>query len=265
MYSKLQLAFKYIQYWLRSSNGKGHGIHSPFVFDFVTNVLNDKRSFYCYNAIESLRKELSQNNETLTVEDFGAGSRVEHYQQRKISSIAASSVKPKKFSQLLFRMINHYQPLTILELGTSLGITTSYLASAKADAKVTTMEGAKAVANIAQHNFNKLHLQNIELITGNFDDVLPDILQKKSIVDFAFVDGNHRKEPTLSYFKQLLVKANEYSIFIFDDIHWSKDMDAAWSEIKACDAVTLSIDLFFIGIVFFRKENKEKQHFIIRF
>ena len=265
MYSKLQLASKYIQFWLRASNGKGHGIHSPFVFDFVTNVLNDKRNFYCYETIEFLRNELKQNNTVITIEDFGAGSHTKQYNQRSISSIASSALKTPKFSRLLFRMVDHYQPSVILELGTSLGITTSYLAYAKSDANITTMEGAAAIASVAEQNFKRLRLQNIQIITGNFDDTLPDVLNKISVVDFAFVDGNHRKEPTLNYFRQLLSKANEHSVFIFDDIHWSKDMEEAWNEIKAHNAVTVSVDLFFIGIVFFRKENKAKQDFVIRF
>lgn len=265
MYSKLQLASKYIKYWLTASNGKGHGIHSPFVFDFVTNVLNDKRSFYCYQTIEYLRADLKRNNTVLTVEDFGAGSHTKQYNQRTVSSIASSALKTPKFSRLLFRMVNHYQPNTILELGTSLGITTCYLACAKNDASVITLEGAPAVASAAKENFERLRLQNIQTITGNFDNTLPGVLQKLASVDFVFVDGNHRKEPTLNYFHQLLQKRNEYSVFIFDDIHWSKDMEEAWDIILQHEDVTLSIDLFFIGIVFFRKENKAKQHYIIRF
>ena len=265
MYSKLQLASKYIQYWLRASNGKGHGIHSPFVFDFVTNVLNDTRTFYCYETIELLREELMGNEELLTIEDFGAGSRVQSHSQRTVASIASSALKPKKFSQLLFRMVNHYQPSTVLELGTSLGITTSYLASAKGDAKVITMEGAKSIAAVARQNFARLGLTNIQLVTGNFDNTLASTLQQVSLIDFAFIDGNHRKQPTLDYFEQLLLKVHDNSVLIFDDIHWSEEMEAAWNDIKAQPAITLSIDLFFIGIVFFRKENKVKQHFAIRF
>ena len=265
MYTKLQLLSKYIQYWLLASNSKGHGIHSPFVFDFVTNVLNDDRSFYCYQTIEILREELRANGTLLTIEDFGAGSHSKAQSQRTVASIAASAVKAKKFSRLLFRMVNYYGPKIILELGTSLGITTSYLASAKEDATVITMEGAGAVAAVAEQNFAKLYLKNIQLVRGNFDHTLVDVLQKITVVDFVFVDGNHRKAPTLFYFGQLLDKAGEQSVFIFDDIHWSKEMEEAWQEIKTHDAVTLSVDLFFIGLVFFRKENKEKQHFVIRF
>ncbi len=266
MYSKLQLAIKYFKYLITASNGKGHGIHSPFVFEFITKVLNDKNHYAAYDAIEKLRSTLLQNETILTIEDFGAGSRTNLQTKRKVSAVAASSLKPKKFGQLLFRMVKFYQPKNILELGTSLGITSAYLASANNAATTITLEGSPAVASVAQKNFDSLHLKNIELIEGNFDETLSTVLnQKLSTLDLVFVDGNHRKEPTLQYFHKLLEHAHEHSIFIFDDIHWSEEMEAAWNEIKQHASITVSIDLFFIGILFFRKENKAKEHFTIRF
>lgn len=265
MYSPFQLGLRYLKYFFTASNGKGHGMHSPFVFELITKVMNDNRHFYAYEQVEQLRHALLGDETKLTIEDFGAGSRVKKNNVRSIQDIAHSSLKPKKFGQLLFRIIAHYQPSVLLELGTSLGITTSYLASAKADAKVVTMEGAKEVAATARTNFGKLSLHNIELVEGNFDETLPATIEKLKRIDFAFVDGNHRYEPTVRYYHSLLPAMHEHSILIFDDIHWSKEMEQAWEEIKNDSAVTLSIDLFFIGLVFFRKEQKVKQHFTIRF
>ena len=259
------MAKKYMLYWWHASNSKGHGVHSPFVFSFITQVLNDKRFFYCYKTIETVRERLKHDNTLLTLEDFGAGSRVHSHIQRSVADIATSSLKPKKFSQLLFRMVNYFQPAIILELGTSLGITSSYLASGNTNAQVTTMEGAKAVAAIAWQNFQSLGLKNIQVVTGNFDDTLPGTLTQLPKVDFAFIDGNHRLQPTLDYFNQLLIKVHEHSVLIFDDIHWSQEMEEAWNIIKAHPKVTLTIDLFFIGIVFFREEHKVKQDFVICF
>jgi len=266
MYSPLQLGIKYLRYCIIAGNGKGHGIHSPFVFEFIESVLIDEGAYYCYAPIEALRARLKQDETKLELQDFGAGSRVHTSYTRKVSEIAKSSLKPKKFAQLLFRMVNFYQPKNVLELGTSLGITSAYLASANKSIPVVTMEGAKAVAAIAKKNFDELQLENISITKGNFDSTLKTVLQEKlPTVDFAFIDGNHRKEPTIQYFEKLLPHISEYSILIFDDVHWSKEMEAAWEYIKAHKAVTLTIDLFFIGIVFFRKEQKVKQHFTIRF
>ena len=201
----------------------------------------------------------------IEVADFGAGSTVLKTNKRVVSKMAASSLKPKKFAQLLFRLVNYYKPKNIIELGTSFGITTSYLACANKNAQVYTLEGSTAIADKARQNFAILNAKNIELIEGDFAKTLPDLIEKIKQVDLVFVDGNHRKIPTLQYFEQLLPYATNDSIFIFDDIHWSKEMEEAWEIIKAHKAVTLSIDLFFIGIVWFRKDFMIKQQFSIRF
>lgn len=265
MYSRFQLAKKYFHYYFTASNGKGHGIHSPFVFDFVKNVLNDKKNYEAYHTIEKVRKELLHNERIIEVEDFGAGSLAVPFKEKKVSDITRTFLKSKKFSQLLFRIIHYYKPQTIIELGTSLGITTAYMASANKSSKVFTLEGSKNVAAIAEENFEKLELQNVKLIQGNFDDTLSNFLAQLQNVDLLFIDGNHRKEPTVRYFKQFLQKSNDQAIFIFDDIHWSAEMEEAWKEIQQHSAVTLTIDLFFIGLVFFKKDFKAKQHFTIRF
>ncbi|MCW3081921.1 class I SAM-dependent methyltransferase [Segetibacter sp.] len=265
MYSALKLATKYLSYYFTASNGKGHGVHSPFVFNFITNVLNDRRTFYAYEELETLRQDLISDNRQLTIEDFGAGSAVTKSNERKVKNIAGSALKHKKYGQLMFRMVDYYKANTIVELGTSLGITTGYLASANLKGQVYTLEGARQVAEVAKQNFKKLSLENIQVVEGSFDDTLQPLLDKINKVDFAFIDGNHRREPTVRYFEQLLSKASENSVFVFDDIHWSEGMEDAWTSIKQHASVTLTIDLFFIGIVFFRKEQKVAQHFSIRF
>jgi predicted O-methyltransferase YrrM len=265
MYSSFTLAKKFARYYFTAANGKGHGVHSPFVFDFIKNVLRDKKAYYCYNSIEQLRSELLTDNSVIEVEDFGAGSTVIKSNSRVVKAIAASSLKPRKFAQLLFRMVSYYQPQNIVELGTSLGITTAYLASGNSNAPLYTCEGAKNIAGIAQQNFNHLGLNNTILLQGDFAKTMPVLLESLERVDFAFIDGNHRKEPTLEYFEQLLQKIHSKSILVFDDIHWSAEMEAAWKTIQRHPVVTLSIDLFFIGIVFFDPVFKVKQHFTIRF
>jgi predicted O-methyltransferase YrrM len=265
MFTKFQLAKKYIQYYLAASNGKGHGIHSPFVFDFVKNVLNDKTVYSDYQPIEQKRKALLIDNTVIDVEDFGAGSSIINTNKKVVSDIAASSLKPKKYAQLLYRMVQYYKPETIVELGTSFGITTAYLASANKTSKVFTCEGSGAIASIAKQNFEALQLNNVQLTEGDFTQTLSPLLSNLKTFDFAFVDGNHRKQPTLDYFKQLLKHAVPNSILIFDDIHWSAEMEEAWNTIKQHPAVTLTIDLFFIGIVFINPHFKIPQHFVLRF
>lgn len=266
MYGRLQLASKYLQYYLRAGNGRGHGIHSPFVFEFITKVLNDQTVHPAYADVEALRQRLSNDQAILTVDDFGAGSMKSKTSQRTIASITKNAAKSKKFGQLLYRIAKFYQPQTILELGTSLGITSSYLAKARPGAKIITLEGSTGILAVARKNFDHLQLGNIESVEGNFDDTLqPAIRSVHSSIDLAFIDGNHRLQPTIQYFETILTKTDNFSIVILDDIHWSHEMEQAWQHCKSHASVTLSIDLFFIGILVFGKEIREKQHFVIRF
>lgn len=271
MYSKFQLSLRYLGYYFSASNGKGHGMHSPFVFEFISSVLNDKTIYPAYFEVEKLRTQLLQDQSEITIEDWGAGSVTSKSNQRTVASIAKNAAKPAKYGQLLFRIIKYYQPQNMLELGTSLGITTAYLSLANPLASLVTLEGAHALVTLGRQNLASLDISNVEIIQGQFDENLPGVIKETkeakeySSVDFAFVDGNHRYEPTVKYFYQLLSVRNNQSIFVFDDIHWSREMEQAWDLIKNHPEVMCSIDLFFIGIVIFRKEFKEKQNFCIRF
>lgn len=265
MYTSFQLAKKYIHYYLTSSNSKGHGMHSPFVFNFILNVLNNKSGYTPPGEIEQLRIQLVHDERELHIEDLGAGSRVNTTKTRTVRQLAKTAVKPNKYGQLLYRLVAHYKPNTIIELGTSLGITTSYLSAPNPSSKIITIEGSSEIANIASENFEKLKIKNIQQHTANFDHVLPSILHRLVSIDLAFIDGNHRFNPTMDYFQQFLKKSHNETILIFDDIHWSREMENAWLQIQQHPAVHCTIDIFFLGFVFFKKEFKEKQDFIIRF
>lgn len=260
--NKLHTILNYLIYRFRSVNE--HAIHSPFIFALTRDVIYNKVAFYSYESIEDLRHRLLRSHEQLKVVDLGAGSQVNNAHSRPISQITRNAAKPAKYAQLLFRICNHFQAHTIIELGTSLGISTAYMASANSKSTIHTIEGSPEIAQKAKQNFEQLGLRNIQQHTGNFDDVLPRLLEQIPQPELIFFDGNHRKDATLRYFELCLKKAHNETVFIFDDIYWSKEMTEAWEEIKKHDAVTVTVDLFFIGIVFFRKEQK-KQHFVIKF
>jgi predicted O-methyltransferase YrrM len=255
----------YLRYWLRSGNA--HGLHSPFVFGLYTTVIRHDGEFSAYGRIEARRRELLKSTKSISVKDFGAGSQVAGAggAQRRLSAITRHAAKPPRLAQLLFRLVNHFQPATILELGTSLGLTTAYLAAARARSQVITFEGCPNTAAVARETLEKLELKNVRLIEGNLDQTLPATLAElQKPVDFAFFDGNHRYEPTLRYFEQCLAKAHENSVFVLDDIHWSAEMEQAWEAIKANPAVTVTVDLFYVGLVFFRK-TQPRQDFWLRY
>ena len=196
------------------------------------------------------------------VTDFGALSN-ENQSRRSIQGIAKKSLKPKRQAQILYRICNYFNPSVIIELGTSLGITSLYLSRCSNEVKVFTFEGGPNIIERAKLNLKEYGSENIEIIEGNIDDSLPQFLSDSPSIDVAFIDGNHQKKPTLSYFKQLKKKAHNDTLFILDDIHWSKGMEQAWEEIKEMESVSLTVDCFHFGLVFIKKELS-KQEMTIR-
>ena len=259
---KAHQLYNYLIYSIKSVNE--HGVHSPFVFDLLLGTIYNDSDFYAYSGLEKLREEMLDSKRRISCADLGAGSVNGNRKERTIREIARSAAKAPKYSQLLFRLVNHFEPQTAIELGTSLGISGAYMASANSKMKLITMEGCEEAVSIAKENFRKIELGNVEALTGNFDELLPKKLKEIQQLDMVFFDGNHRKEPTLRYFEQCLEKAVDTSVFIFDDIYWSPEMTAAWQEIKKHPRVTVTLDLYQLGIVFFRKEQA-KQDFIIRY
>ncbi|OFY95055.1 MAG: hypothetical protein A3K10_15095 [Bacteroidetes bacterium RIFCSPLOWO2_12_FULL_31_6] len=260
--SQIKFLLNYINYRFKSDNE--HSIHSPFIYELYTNIIKDETHFYSYQNIESIRAKLLLSDVKIKIEDFGVGSTINKSNNRTIKDIAKHTLKSPKYGQLLFRLVNRFKPKTLLELGTSLGISTLYLAASSKNTKVTTVEGCPNTAKVAQVNFNKIGFKNIDLVNDSFEHFLPIYLAQNNLLDFVFFDGNHQKEATLNYFNLCLEKAHSESIFIFDDIHWSEGMTEAWEQIKKHPKVTSTIDLFFVGIVFF-KTDLSNENFVLRF
>ncbi len=259
---KVKFILRYFRYKL-TAKGK-HSAQAPFLYGFITKVINTKTEDENCKKIEALRKDLCNSEQTIQITDFGAGSSINNSQKRKIKDVARNSAKNAKFGQLLYRICKFYKPQNIIELGTSLGISSCYLAKANPNSKVFTFEGCTETAAIASGNFKKLDIENISIAIGDFNNTLTAKLEGIGKVDLAFIDGNHQETPTVSYFEEILKFANNDTIFIFDDIHWSCGMETAWNYIKSHQKTTLTIDLFFVGIVFMKSELS-KEHFTIRF
>ena len=254
---------QYLKYRLQAKDE--HSIHSPFLFELYCSAFLSSGSYYIFNDFNLLRQRLlNKKREFVEVNDLGAGSQKLRTSTRTVAQIAKYSVKQKKYAELLFKLVNRFKPKTIIELGTSLGLTTMHLAYPQKNAKVHTIEGCENIATIAQQHFSDYHFENIDSITGNFDSCLPNLLSTISTVDFMFFDGNHQKEATINYFLLCLEKANEDSVFVFDDIYWSKGMTEAWKYIKSHPKVTQTIDIYQLGIVFFR-QSLTKEDFVLRY
>ncbi len=254
----------FLKHCIKANGRGGHGVHSPLVYELVTQVLHKEKQLYAFDKIEAQRNRLLNDDRIITVEDFGAGSRFGKSSHRKIQDIAKSALQPKHSAQALAKMVHHYRPTTILELGTSLGITTAYLASSNPSAQVLTIEGSKEIGVLAKNVWEELSIKNIQLLIGNIDDVLKQELERIQKIDFALLDGNHRYEPTMRYFNQILPFCHSDSILILDDIHWSSEMNRVWNEIIEHQQITASIDFFHFGILFF-KSGRVKEHFVLHF
>jgi predicted O-methyltransferase YrrM len=260
--NKMHAAAAYLRYRFRSGNA--HGLHSPFVFDLYNNVIRDDMPYYTFEPIELLRNKILQDNRRIEVLDFGAGGRGSPVKTSTVKKIASRSLNTPEYGRLLFRLINHFKPGTIVELGTSLGITTLYLSIPNSETKVFTVEGSPEIRHYAQTVFEKLNRSNITSLEGPFENVIPELLEKIEHVDMVYFDGNHRYAPTMNYFRMFLPKKKENSFFVFDDIYWSQEMTSAWEEIKAHPEVTVTIDLYRMGIAFFRK-GILKQDFVLKY
>lgn len=238
-------------------------MHSPLVFDLITKVLIPAKSFYVFDVIENERTKLLLDQRTILVQDFGAGSRKMKAAERRISDIAKYSLQPPKHAQSIFKLLQYFKPQNILELGTSLGVTTSYMASVSANCRIWTIEGADEVADVAQSLFQRLKLTNVRLEKGAFDAKLPVVISDMTKIDCALIDGHHAFEPTMRYYREIRKITTEESIVILDDIHWSEEMERAWMEITKDPDVTLSLDFFHFGVVFFNR-NRVKEHFRLK-
>jgi len=242
------------------------GIHSPFVFELLTNYIHDTFPKEAYNRADNYLNDCCNDHTQIHFSDHGAGGRngTENTKEIRINTFAKKSSCGKKYGRLLYRLAAFNKADTILELGTGTGCATAYLSTAAPEARIISIEADKELHNYASRKLASLNTAMPELIQSDFQDSLVDIIEDIKQADMVIFDGDHREERLIEYFKACLPLAGNDSIFIIDDINWSKGMQNAWKAISAHRAVTVSIDLFRMGIVFFRRESS-KQHFVIRF
>ena len=250
----LHRIWSYVRHSVTAWNTTGEGIHSPYLFELVRFVLRDRNAYYCFADIERRREQLLHCPDTLDVLDYGsAGSKQGVHIPRRVCDIAKRQLESPQVGQALFRLVNwmgaqEKRPLKILELGTSLGITTSYLAAADSRNRVVTLEGSNEVLNVAKGVWKTLKLENIEWQEGNIDDTL--YIYARENWDVIYIDANHTYDATMRYVQYLLPKMDEKGVIVLDDIHYSEEMERAWKELKSDDRVTTSMDLYHVGLLF---------------
>lgn len=272
----------WMKFHLTAWNTGGEGVHSPYLFEWVRMVMSDKHSYYVWTDIEACRKAMLLDERVLEFVDYGSAIELRRLEnangvtdglgltnKRLVKDIAKGSLAKRKYAQMLYRLVNwlgasrslenvrrvdsnvDFRGLTIVELGTSLGVTTAYLAAADSRNKVLTYEGCEAVASVAKENWKTLELKNITCRVGEID--VEVLARDVDSVDVAFIDANHTYAGTREYFNVLADKVVEKSVIVVDDIHHSAEMERAWQEICADERVTSTMDLYQMGLVFFDK------------
>ncbi|MBK7385056.1 MAG: class I SAM-dependent methyltransferase [Flavobacteriales bacterium] len=258
----LQRTRSYIDHLVRAR--ARHGVHSPFVYELIESVFRPRPVDEAFAAIEQFRSDLLRSDHTIQVIDLGAGSARSNGPTRRVADQARSALKPPHQARLLYKLARHLDARQVLELGTSFGLTTLYLAYGARNGQVHTIEGCPETLSIAKKNFEILPQPRIHATLGSFEDRLPDVLRRMERLDLAFIDGHHEEEATLRYFELCLSKAHNDTVLVLDDIHWSCGMESAWERVKDHSAVTVTIDLYDMGLVFLRSEQA-KEHFRLRY
>ena len=260
---KLWQIISYVKYSTKAVTR--YKIHSPFVYELIEKVFRDKTSYPDLTKLDRVHRRYARRKDKIETADYGAsaGNSKVKVKISRVGDIVRKRSHNREQLEFLYRMARYFKPRTLLEIGTAAGISMLYLGKGSPESRLITMEGCMGLAGVAKKSFKKRDLK-VELEVGNFDDIIDHVLEDVDELDMVFFDGNHRKEPTLDYFNKCLAKANENSVFMFDDIHWSYGMETAWNSIKKNENVSITIDLYWIGLVFFRK-GVAKQDFVIRY
>jgi predicted O-methyltransferase YrrM len=257
------MAASFIRHYLAATRN-GHDVHSPFAYHLCEEVFYNKHPFYDFGGLSKIRERLLRDNRVLAIEDLGAGSRSLHSGSRSVRDIARHGISSSRQSEVLYRLIAYLGLKNIVELGTSVGLNTLYLARAARDGKVISIEGSASLSSAARELAEKESLKNISVVHGAFDERLPEVLSTLDHVDLAYIDGNHRAAATIDYFEQLLTKITPRSVIVIDDIHWSREMASAWEQIKNHGIVALTMDSWYTGYVFFSESIHQSTHLRIR-
>ncbi|MBL0096658.1 MAG: class I SAM-dependent methyltransferase [Bacteroidetes bacterium] len=258
----LQLIIDFAEYYISATNR--HGLQGPFAYQLNEAVFRHDRREAVHKEIEATRDHLLQNHRKINVLDFGAGFGGKVYKERAISYITKNSSKPPRYARMLYRLVNHLKPKLMLELGTSVGISALYQSAGNPQGRMITMEGCPETAALARASVQQFPSLNIEIVEGAFEESLPQLLTKIDQIDYLFIDGHHRLEPTLNYINLCYPKLSADAVIVVDDINWSPEMQEAWKQLKADKRFTLSIDVFMIGLLFVNK-NLSKEDFVIRY
>lgn len=252
---------QYLQYCWRALGR--HGVHSPFVYVLADQVLPHKQSA-AGTAIDALRTKLLHDTTPITIQDHGAGYAADGKRARKlrVCDVARSSARRRRSGLLLLRLCQHLQPQAVLELGTNLGFSALYqCAGLPATTRFITVEGSHSLAVLARQHLAQLGHTQVQVWHTTFEAALAS--HELGRLDYVLLDGHHTYDASLHYFGAVLPRLNPGAVFILDDIYWSPGMALAWRQLCAHPAVSLSIDIYEMGLLFVGRPQA-RQHFVLR-
>ncbi len=256
MDKKIYRLLSWLNHSLSAGNTHGHGIHSPKLFDFVQYVIDSPYPYYDYRLLERYRQILLADNTILSITDYGTGVSGD----RSVKSIAATSLATARQAQLVYRLVDYTHADNILELGTSLALTTAYMSRARKKTHITTVEGCEQIAARANKTLKDLKCDNVSLKIGNINDILEEVVQEMPKIDILYIDANHTSQAMQRYFSLCLPKMHDDTVVIVDDIYWSEDMTYGWRQICEHQSVTTAFNLYHCGWLFLDKHLPKKQY-----
>lgn len=218
------------------------------VLEAIRAALQSEPAGARIRGIEEVRKRYLASNVRLTDDDRGRTSTLAG------AASVSRSPRPAWLLHLMIKELSDSMPPSqewvALELGTCVGISGSYQALAlPPGAKLLTFELFPDLAEQSRKTFDSVRLADkAQVVVGNIDDTLTGVLANVPHVDYAFVDGNHHREPTLAYTKRILEKSHEGTVLVFDDIDWSVGMRDAWRTLCDDPHFSLLISLGSMGI-----------------
>ncbi len=254
----------YVYYLFVARHRWGYGLHSPFMFWFYKRILSPGCRRELSRVRARVRSLLKDQREVVCERVYGAGSTRLSGEREKLASIVRHSSVSYKYGKVLYALAREFTPGVILELGTSVGISTMYLCEGAPGALLYTVEGCREKLDVCRENARLLGDDNVHTLEGSFEDVLPGFLSRTGQLDFVFIDGNHRKDSTIDHFEKLVDHLHSNSVVVIDDIHWSKEMSRAWHTITNHSRVKVSIDLYHMGVLFFRRELS-RERFVLAY
>lgn len=239
---------------------RGYGVHSPFVFNLITKVIEEKCSYYSFYDIELLRRELYYREDKLPCPDRSHPGRMKYRQIGEI--VYCEAIKPSH-GKLLFRLANYFKSQRILQIGPNVGISTLYLTSYAKEVRCIALENVPQFAEIARQVFERAG-KHIDLRVGSYASLLPQALRDLGEVDLVYFNTLYEQQHTEALFESCLPYVGDWTLFVFEGIKSSQRMRAFWDAVCARPEVTVTIDLYTMGIVFFNPKL-HKQNYIVYF